>query len=239
MKGAIAEPLTSMSNPPNTTIMISTGNSQYFLRTRMNRQSSATKSMLGPLKLISHGLRQWPRRLPLDPVAVCVRLPLKPQWVLACQAHRETGRQNRTVEQQCHHDGADEPLQQQSEFEPHQVERMQDPRPEQCRRQKQRSQSARPRPYPSRMPEIQRADDGKPQRHHQSERTVGSGHELFLTRKIFVARLRHFRSGLAAKHIQNSVVPCKALSAKGLPEACPYANVPATSMRRTRRQNRR
>src|ERR1700675_21473 len=49
MKGAITEPLVSTTNPPNTTIISSTGNSQNFFRTRINRQSSATKSICCPL----------------------------------------------------------------------------------------------------------------------------------------------------------------------------------------------
>ena len=45
MNGAIAEPLVRTTSPPNTTIMIRIGNSQNFFRTRINRQSSATKSI--------------------------------------------------------------------------------------------------------------------------------------------------------------------------------------------------
>src|ERR1700736_1645090 len=101
MKGAIAEPLVSTTSPPNTTIMIRIGSSQNFFRARINRQSSATKSILRPLfehdlcgkpvptfpdhalELIFHRLGRGPRRLPHDPVAVRARLPLQPQQILA------------------------------------------------------------------------------------------------------------------------------------------------------------
>src|SRR5258708_1143268 len=49
MNGAITEPLVSTTSPPNTTIMTSIGNSQNFFRTRINRQSSTTKSIYCPL----------------------------------------------------------------------------------------------------------------------------------------------------------------------------------------------
>src|SRR5580704_18756298 len=124
MKGAITEPLVITTSPPNTTIMIRTGSSQYFLRTRMNRQSSATKSILCPSKLVSHGLGRWPGRLPHDPVAVRVRLPLQPQRVLSEHPHDEAGRQNRAVEQQRHHDRADHAVEKQSEPQPYQVQWM-------------------------------------------------------------------------------------------------------------------
>src|ERR1700731_1078675 len=128
MKGAITEPLVSTTSPPNTTIMIRTGNSQNFLRTRINRQSSATKSISCPLKLISHGLGRWSGRLPRDPVAFRVRLPFEPQQILAHHAHDETGRQNRAVEDQRHHHGVDDAMQQQSELQPYQIKRLKDRR---------------------------------------------------------------------------------------------------------------
>src|SRR5450759_2407054 len=100
MNGAIAEPLVSTTSPPNTTIMIRIGSSQNFFRTRINRQSSATKSILCPLELVFHRLGRWPGRRSHDPVALRVRLPLEPQQILAQRAHDETGRPHRAVEQQ-------------------------------------------------------------------------------------------------------------------------------------------
>src|SRR5260370_946730 len=102
MNGATTEPLVSTTSPPNTTIMIRIGNSQNFFLTRMNRQSSATKSISCPLELISHRLWRGTRRLSHDPVAVRARLPFEPQRVLPHHAHEQTGGQNRAVENQRH-----------------------------------------------------------------------------------------------------------------------------------------
>src|SRR5665213_3510738 len=61
MKGAIAEPLVSTIRPPKTTIMIMIGNSQNFLRARMNAQSSTMmepmNSVLSRSELVAHRLR--------------------------------------------------------------------------------------------------------------------------------------------------------------------------------------
>src|SRR3979409_2369816 len=119
MNGAITEPLVSTTSPPNTTIMISTGSSQNFFRTRINRQSSATKSMFvslfeqdafekaasrfcsdHALELDFHRLGRRSGRLSHDPVAVLVRLPFQAQHILAQHAHDEAGRQNRAVKNQ-------------------------------------------------------------------------------------------------------------------------------------------
>src|SRR5262249_17562550 len=66
MKGATALPWVSTINPPKTTIIISTGSSQYFLRTCKNRNNSS-KNDIGPLlELIRHprtGHPSCPRRV--------------------------------------------------------------------------------------------------------------------------------------------------------------------------------
>src|ERR1700682_6451352 len=123
MKGATTEPLVSTTRPPNTTIMMRIGVSQNFFLTRMNRQSSATKSIFYPLELISHRFRRGTGRLSHDPVAVCTRLAFEPQQVLPHHAHDKTGRQNRAVEKQRHHDRIDHPVKQQPELQPYQVKR--------------------------------------------------------------------------------------------------------------------
>src|SRR5664279_2706389 len=97
MNGAIAEPFVSTTSPPKITIMIRIGSSQNFFRTRINRQSSATKSIFvslfrhdpfgkpalafpgRALELVFHRLGQRSRWLPHDPIAVRVGLPLEPQ----------------------------------------------------------------------------------------------------------------------------------------------------------------
>src|ERR1700693_4818123 len=104
MNGAIAEPLVSTTSPPNTTIMISIGNSQNFFRTRINRQSSATKSISCPLELIFHRLGRWSGRAPHDPVARRLGLALEPQQIPSHHAHDEAGRPYRAEEQQRHDD---------------------------------------------------------------------------------------------------------------------------------------
>src|SRR5471030_1604512 len=118
MKGAITEPLVSTTSPPKTTIMVRIGNSQNFFLTRINRQSSATKSIFVLLELIAHRLGRWTRGLSHDPVAVRVRLPFEPQRVLPHHAHDQSGRQNRAEEQQRHDDRVDYPVKQQSELQP-------------------------------------------------------------------------------------------------------------------------
>src|SRR5665647_2707626 len=100
MNGAITEPLVSTTSPPNTTIMINIGSSQNFFRARINRQSSATKSITHPSELVFHRLGRRAGRLAHDPVAVGVGLPLQPQQVLAQRAHHEAGRPDRAEEQQ-------------------------------------------------------------------------------------------------------------------------------------------
>jgi hypothetical protein len=47
MNGAIADPCTRTINPPNTNSNSTMGASQYFLRTRMNSQSSLRNDMDG------------------------------------------------------------------------------------------------------------------------------------------------------------------------------------------------
>ena len=54
MNGATALPCVSTIKPPNTHIMISTGNSQYRLRTRMKRHNSNTIDIGIPLSMKPH-----------------------------------------------------------------------------------------------------------------------------------------------------------------------------------------
>jgi hypothetical protein len=54
MNGATALPWVSTIKPPNTHIMISTGNSQYRLRTRMKRHNSITIDIGIPLPTRPH-----------------------------------------------------------------------------------------------------------------------------------------------------------------------------------------
>src|ERR1051326_469817 len=54
MNGATALPCVSTIKPPNTHIMISTGNSQYRLRTRMKRHNSNTIDIGIPLPMRPH-----------------------------------------------------------------------------------------------------------------------------------------------------------------------------------------
>src|ERR1700678_4481491 len=100
MNGAIADPLVSTTRAPNTTIMIRIGSSQNFFLTRINRQSSATKSISYPLELIFHRLGRWTGRLSHDPVARRIRLAFEPQQVPPHPAHDEAGRPNRAEKHQ-------------------------------------------------------------------------------------------------------------------------------------------
>jgi hypothetical protein len=54
MNGATALPCVSTIKPPNTHIMISTGNSQYRLRTRIKRHNSKTIDIGIPLSMRPH-----------------------------------------------------------------------------------------------------------------------------------------------------------------------------------------
>src|SRR3954452_6280583 len=209
MNGAIAEPLVRTTSPPNTTIMIRIGISQNFFRTRMKRHSSVRKSISfsqpslferDPLpkrapacsgsrfsELVFHRLGRRTGRLPYDPVAFGVRLPFEPQQILAHRARDETGRQYRAVKQQRHHDGVDHAMKQQPEFQPYPLERIEDRRAQQGRRQEQRSQSARPWPDTPDVPGIEQAHDRKRARHHEAERTIGSRDDLLLAGEYFVS----------------------------------------------------
>jgi hypothetical protein len=70
MKGAIAEPFVSTNKPPKIAIMIKTGSSQNFLRTRKNIQNSRRKDSIDPpLELALH-VECRGSRITADPIAV-------------------------------------------------------------------------------------------------------------------------------------------------------------------------
>src|ERR1700755_774496 len=126
MKGATAEPLVRITRPPNTTIITRIGSSQNFLRTRMKRQSSASKSIQFPSKLIAHALRRRPPRIAHDPVTIAIRLAPEPQEFRAGYAQNQADWPDRQVENQPHDDRVDDVVQQQAEPEPDDIERPQD-----------------------------------------------------------------------------------------------------------------
>src|SRR3974390_2615308 len=123
MNGATTEPLISTTNPPTTTIMMRLGSSQNFLRTHINRESSARKLIsLSPLELVFHRFRSRPGRAPLDPIAVDIGRPFESQEVLAKRPHNEAGRQHRAEEYEGHHYWSHNLVQQQSQLKPKPME---------------------------------------------------------------------------------------------------------------------
>src|SRR5919206_3376163 len=96
MNGATTEPLASTSRPPNSAIMIRTGASQNFLRTRMKPHSSARNSIGVPpgsvLVLVDHGLGRGSGRPALDPVAGGVRLAPAAHRVVVPDPHQVADR---------------------------------------------------------------------------------------------------------------------------------------------------
>ena len=76
MKGAIADPLASTIRAPTISMTNMTGSSQYFLRARMNAQSSLIKRNWQFLKLVLETVRGGTGRLTLDPITLRLRIPL-------------------------------------------------------------------------------------------------------------------------------------------------------------------
>jgi hypothetical protein len=70
MKGAMALPCVRTTSPPKTSNMNIIGKSQYFFRTRMNRQSSKRNDIDAPLKLIVDAVGNESRRI-LDQLVTC------------------------------------------------------------------------------------------------------------------------------------------------------------------------
>src|SRR5216683_7656517 len=88
MNGAITEPWLAISSAPNNAIVIISGASQNFLRTRKKAQNSPKKSAIGPSSELSPHTR-WRalRRLPRDPVAGGGPIGCKAQWSPARYPH--------------------------------------------------------------------------------------------------------------------------------------------------------
>src|SRR5262245_60591977 len=118
MNGATALPLVRTMSPPRSAIMMRMGTSQYFFRTRMKAQSSATKAVMARSELPRHGVGRGPRRAPLDPVGRCAGLAPEPQRVLAETTHEHAHRRHRPVEEERHHHRADAAVEQETESEP-------------------------------------------------------------------------------------------------------------------------
>src|SRR3982074_79357 len=118
MKGATAVPWVRTIKPPKITIMTRIGNSQYFLRSRMNAMSSARKAIVRILELTFHRGRCWTGLRTRDPVTPSRRRRFQPQGILARQTHQYRDRSDRQKEQQAHDQRIDGVMQQQAEFEP-------------------------------------------------------------------------------------------------------------------------
>ena len=81
MKGATAEPWVSSTRLPNRAITSNSGSNQYFLRTRMKRQSSAAVFVISWSRRLDAGDREGP----------CGhRLPATAQQGLHCEEERDS-----------------------------------------------------------------------------------------------------------------------------------------------------
>src|SRR5258708_389970 len=129
MNGAIAEPLANTINPPNATIMIRIGNSQNFLRTRMNLQSSTTSPIETPSELIRQRVGLRARWRAMDPVALCRRVKPERQRTPADRTHHPADRRDRHEEHQTQNDRHHDGMQEQAEAIPQDVERVEGLRP--------------------------------------------------------------------------------------------------------------
>src|SRR5215475_8543708 len=98
MKGAIAEPLVSTMSPPRTSIMISEGTSQNFLRSRTKLKSSLMIDIPSLLELLRERLRRRPFGGARDPIRSAVLVPLKSQRIFAKEAHEKPCREYRPKE---------------------------------------------------------------------------------------------------------------------------------------------
>src|SRR5690242_14139765 len=111
MNGAIAEPLASTRSPPSSSITITIGASQYFLRTRMKRHNSAIR-LMGGLELVLERFGRRSRRRALDPVCPGRFVEAQAQRVLAERTHEQPHRGDHAEEHDAEHDRAHDPMQQ-------------------------------------------------------------------------------------------------------------------------------
>jgi hypothetical protein len=72
--GAMTLPLVSTTSPPKMSITNMIGASQYFFRSRMNRQSSKRNDIDTPLKLIVDAFRSGSRRISDQPASCGLRV---------------------------------------------------------------------------------------------------------------------------------------------------------------------
>src|SRR5947208_3643526 len=113
---------------PNTASMRMMGRSQYFLRIRMNTQSSPMKSIIASSELPGHRLRLRARWMALDPVSEGIVVKSKSQWILAEQAEHKAYWSHGGIEHQGHDHRTDAGMEKQPELEPDAIQRCQPPR---------------------------------------------------------------------------------------------------------------
>ena len=132
MKGATAVPWVSTIRPPNSAIMRIIGSSQYFLRVRMNCQSSATNDIGRPQNWsTAPGLGRRAGRLALHPPGRCLRIAPEGRSIVAESPHDQADRHDRGQVDQAQHHGVDHLEQEQPEPRPGAVQPGQAPGPDQ------------------------------------------------------------------------------------------------------------
>src|SRR6185369_13292630 len=98
MNGATADPWVSTMSPPNSTRISTIGRSQNFFRSRMNAQSSTTKSPISLLPLeLPHHVRGRSRRAP-DAIGLARPLEGSTHRVTARETHHQPERRDDAVE---------------------------------------------------------------------------------------------------------------------------------------------
>src|ERR1700735_4971771 len=126
MNGAIAVPWLNIKRPPNRTVTIMTGSSQYFLRSRRNPQNSAKNAIrFAPRSvLVLHRFAGGPRRISMVPVGRHASPP-QLQTVFAAQSRYPSHRHDNTKEGDRKDSRRYDPIEQQTQPKPQQIQRPQ------------------------------------------------------------------------------------------------------------------
>src|SRR6266436_1613699 len=120
--GAMTLPWVSTTRPPKTSIMNMIGNSQYFFRTRMNRQSSERNDIDVPLKLIVDAFGRGSRRISDQPVSCGLRVAPQIEKVLSHPAEHNGNRCDHQEKKPAQHDRGDDLAQYQAKPGPGSIE---------------------------------------------------------------------------------------------------------------------
>src|SRR5579864_614714 len=103
------------------------GSNQYFLRVRRKAQNSLRNEIIWfhASELVDHAFSGWSGWLTLDPVRSGLRLPCQPERIFPEQAKQESYGSYHQIEQESGDNGSDDAAEQQPEFGPNPIERVQ------------------------------------------------------------------------------------------------------------------